>query len=131
MTLEAIPPKKKAINPSQIDSFFSLITPFLKTQHRQQETAMIKNKEMREPENPSADQTNQTIAQSPQLPQAPQPPKLPETPDEARQEFSAIKTALIGPQPEWCLPNVNDKAKASQQKIDDAALTRSCPVIVG
>lgn len=49
------------------------------------------------------------------------------TPEDARQEFINIKTALVGPEPEWCLPGVNNKAKASD-KLDDSALIKSCQI---
>jgi hypothetical protein len=62
------------------------------------------------------------------------PSNLPKTPidlEQAKQEFIRIKTALIGPKPEWCLPKVDLKAKKTVPIVDDCVLTRSCkPPIV-
>jgi hypothetical protein len=43
---------------------------------------------------------------------------------QAKKEFLEIKTALIGPTKEWCLPNVDEKAKASNPMIDQKVLDK-------
>ena len=82
---------------------------------------MTNNEETRAENTQSSFLFNQLSAQFPA------PPPTPKTPDEAKAQFIFIKLIQIGPVPEWCLPRVNDKAKASDPKIDDSALTRSCP----
>jgi hypothetical protein len=52
-------------------------------------------------------------------------PPTPNNPEDAKKEFDRIKEALIGPTPEWCLPRVNDKAKASDPKLDELII-KSC-----
>jgi hypothetical protein len=51
---------------------------------------------------------------------------IPKKPEDAQTEFVKIKQVLIGPTPEWCLPRVNEKAKASSPTINDSALTHGC-----
>ena len=78
-------------------------------------------KEQNKPENTqSPAPPNQSSAQSAL-------PKI-NTPEDAKQEFIRIKTALVGPEPEWCLPRVNEKAKAnsSAPPLDDSVLRKSC-----
>ena len=84
---------------------------------------MANNEETR-PEN------TQWPLQSNQAPEPPKPPKPPGTPEEAKQEFIRIKTALIGPEPEWCLPEVDPKATKTVPIIDNSVLTRSCSRVV-
>jgi hypothetical protein len=56
----------------------------------------------------------------------PKSPPIPRKPEDAQTEFGKIKQVLIGPSPEWCLPSVNEKAKASSPTINDSALTHGC-----
>ena len=51
---------------------------------------------------------------------------VPKSPQEAEAEFKRIKEALIGPTPEWCLPPVNPRAKASIPLLDDSKLFEDC-----
>jgi hypothetical protein len=57
----------------------------------------------------------------------PKSPQTPKTPGDAQKEFVRIKEALIGPNPEWCLPTINPKAQASSPRI--SALIAICPAI--
>jgi hypothetical protein len=41
-------------------------------------------------------------------------------------QYKKIKEALVGPVPEWCLPRVNVKAKASDPKLDKLPTIMGC-----
>ena len=51
--------------------------------------------------------------------------------DEAIKQFTKIKVALAGSQPEWRLPKVDEKALASEPKLVEPPVSTSCEIIVG
>ena len=114
---EAKPESHKSLT-DRISSF--LTTPVSFKQTKEQKT-MANNEETR------AENTQsplQAIFQP-----CDQPSKLPKTagtPAEAEAEFNQIKKALVGPEPEWCLPEVDPKATKTTPAIDNSVLTKSC-----
>jgi hypothetical protein len=46
-----------------------------------------------------------------------QSPKKTQTSKDARDEFLEIKKVLVGPEKEWCLPKVDEKALESSPKL--------------
>jgi hypothetical protein len=98
----------------------------LGTQATQEKTMMENHEGMREEMRSSETQSNLQPSLGSQLPQ---PGKTPAS-QAAEQEFSEIRRALTGSEPEWCLPKVDRKAKASSPQLDDSAIVRSCSVVI-
>jgi hypothetical protein len=48
------------------------------------------------------------------------------TPKEAQDEFLKIKKALVGSNPEWCLPKANVQALESSPKLEQPVLSEDC-----
>jgi hypothetical protein len=69
-----------------------------------------------------SDQRCKTPSKLPKILMDPEPAK----PEQAKTEFNGIKKALVGPQPEWCLPEVDPKASKTTPEIDNTVLTHSC-----
>jgi hypothetical protein len=88
----------------------------VKTQQTQEESIMA-----------NLEETGSASTPTPSPNPSPLPPPTPTTPAAAIAEYTTLRATLIGPLPEWCLPRINAKAKASSPTFDDSAIIRSCP----
>jgi hypothetical protein len=121
------PEAKTESHKSLTDKISNILTDTFSLKQTKEQKTMANNEETRAENTQSSFLFNQLSAKFPA------PPPTPPTPDDAKAQFIGIKLIQIGPFPEWCLPKVNDKAKASDPKIDDSALTHGCqsdPVIL-
>lgn len=69
---------------------------------------------------------NQASAQ-----QRPRPicPNCPPGTGKALDDFNEIKTALVGSEPEWRLPKVDEKALTSEPRLVEPPLSQPCNII--
>jgi hypothetical protein len=102
----------------RISSFFT--TPVSFKQTKEQKT--MANNEETTPENTQS--SLQAIFHRPCNPA--NLPKTAGTPAEAEAEFNQIKKALVGPKPEWCLPEVDFKATKTVPAVNNTVLRQSC-----
>lgn len=116
----ASPPDKKLESQKSLtDKINSLFTGTLSFKQTKEQKTMTNNEETRPESAQSPLQPNRLLA--------PTPPPVIDTPEKAQEELARIKKVLIGPTPEWCLPKVNFRAKASIPRIDDFDLFKTCP----
>lgn len=115
------PEAKPESHKSLTDKISNILTGTFSLKQAKEQKTMANNEETRAENTQSSFLINQLSAEFPA------PPPTPKTADEAKTQFILIKLIQIGPLPVWCLPLVNFHAKASEAKIDDSALRRSCP----
>jgi hypothetical protein len=115
------PDEKLESQKSLTDKINSLFTGTLSFKQTKEEKTMTNNEETR-PENTQS--PLQAIFHQPCKPS--KLPKTALTEEAAVAEFKQIKKALIGPEPEWCLPEVEFKATKTTPIIDNAVLRESC-----
>lgn len=101
---------------SLTDKISSLFAGTLSFKQTKEQKTMANNEETRPEGTQSPLQPNRLLEQT--------SPLVIDTQAKAQEELTRIKTALIGPKPEWCLPTINPKAQASVPKINDSILCR-------